>query len=186
MSMKPCGKGHYYNSAEHRSCPFCGVPVALGSTRVLAVAADYTQPDRSAPPLQRDPEATRPLISTFLGGIDPVVGWLVCIEGPDRGRDYRLRGERNFIGRNPAMDIAITGDDTISRERHAIISHDPRRQTFRLAAGDGRGLVYHNDEEVVEAVLLAPYDRIELGRTKLLFIPFCGERFTWSASAGEG
>jgi hypothetical protein len=40
-------------------------------------------------------------------------------------------------------------------------------------------LVYLNDEEVLTPVEVAPYDRIELGETVLLFIPFCGERFTW-------
>ena len=32
-------------------------------------------------------------------GLDPVVGWLVCIAGPDKGRDYRIHSERNFLGR---------------------------------------------------------------------------------------
>jgi hypothetical protein len=70
-----------------------------------------------------------------LGGIDPVVGWLVCIEGPDRGRDYRIHTERNFIGRAPTMDIAITGDPAISWDNQAVLSYNPRRHTFRLAPG---------------------------------------------------
>lgn len=114
-----------------------------------------------------------------MGGVDPVVGWLVCIEGPERGRDYRLHTERNFIGRDPSMDVAITGDPSISRANHAVISYNPKRHTFRLAPGDSRGLAYLNDEEVIAPVALAPYDRIELGETTLLFIPFCGERFVW-------
>ncbi|WP_424766536.1 hypothetical protein [Paenibacillus sp. sgz302251] len=31
------------------------------------------------------------------GGIDPVVGWLVCVEGPHKGNDFRLHSERNLL-----------------------------------------------------------------------------------------
>jgi hypothetical protein len=77
------------------------------------------------------------------------------------------------------MDIYINGDDTISRDSHAVVSFDPKRGKFRLHAGEGRGLVYLNEDIVDGAAELNPYDVIELGQTKLLFIPFCGERFQW-------
>lgn len=112
-------------------------------------------------------------------GLDPVVGWLVCIEGADKGRDYRIHAERNFIGRSEKMDICIRGDETISRDAHAIVSYDLRKNTFRLYQGDSKGIIYVNDEEVVTAVVLQPQDIIEMGKTKLLFIPLCGEKFKW-------
>lgn len=59
-------------------------------------------------------------------GIDPVVGWLVCIKGPSRGRDYRIRSGRNGIGRSDAMDVPIAGDDTVSRENHAFLVYEPQ------------------------------------------------------------
>ena len=110
------------------------------------------------------------------------MGWLVCVAGPEQGRDYRLHSERNFIGRAPSMDVAITGDATISRDNHAVISYNPKKHSFRLAPGDSRGLVYLNDEEVLTPIEVAPYDRIELGETLLLFVPFCGDHFTWPVS----
>lgn len=113
-------------------------------------------------------------------GIDPVVGWLVCVAGADKGRDYRLRSDRNSIGRSPNMDVCINGDDTISRERHAYVSFNPKKNVFTLAPGEGRGLIYLNDEEVTGATPLKAYDRIELGDTTLLFMPLCGEQFEWT------
>ncbi len=112
-------------------------------------------------------------------GIEPVVGWLVCIEGADRGRDFRIISERNFIGRSEKSDIAISGDETISREGHAIISFNPKKNSYRLYPGESRGIVYLNDDEIVGATELKAYDVIELGQTKLMFIPFCGESFQW-------
>jgi hypothetical protein len=112
-------------------------------------------------------------------GIDPVVGWLVCTEGGDRGRDYRLHSEKNFIGRSENMDVCIRGDETISRENHAIISFNPKNNTFKLQPGDGRGLVYLNEEDIDVPTQIKAYDVIEVGQTKLIFVPFCGENFKW-------
>ncbi len=115
-------------------------------------------------------------------GIEPVVGWLVCIEGADRGRDYRIISEKNFIGRSEKMDISIAGDETISRDGHAIISYNPKKNVFRIYPGESRGIVYLNEEEVTSATELNAYDLIEIGQSKLLFIPFCGEKFQWLQS----
>lgn len=187
--MVSCGNGHFYNDAEHSNCPFCGVGLDLRPTRPLGAEtnvrlgndAGHTRAASAAPAagLGRDPGATRHIWAKRMGGVDPVVGWLVCVTGPEQGRDYRLHSERNFIGRAPAMDVAITGDASISRDNHAVISYNPKQHSFRLAPGDSRGLVYLNDEEVITPLALAPYDRIELGETVLLFVPFCGERFVW-------
>ena len=112
-------------------------------------------------------------------GADPVVGWLVCVNGPDRGRDYRIRSERNFIGRSPEMDICLKNDRGVSRKRHAVITYNPKKNTFKLGPGDSNGLVYLNDEEVEAPSGIKTYDRIQLGETELLFFPFCGENFQW-------
>jgi hypothetical protein len=112
-------------------------------------------------------------------GADPVTGWLVCVLGPDRGRDYRIKIEKNFIGRSPSMDIAIQNDESISRERHAVVAFDPKKQAFWLAPGETAGLVYLNGELVQAPVQLKEHDTIELGNSKLVFIPFCGARYQW-------
>lgn len=112
-------------------------------------------------------------------GIDPVTGWLVCVEGPDKGRDFRIRNEKNFIGRSERMDIHIGGDDAISRENHAMISFNPRKITTKLYPGEGRGIVYLNGDELETPTDLKAYDLIEMGQSKFIFIPFCGEAFKW-------
>lgn len=111
--------------------------------------------------------------------VDPTVGWVVCSEGADRGRDFRIKAEKNFIGRSTAMDICIAGDPRVSRENHAIVAFEPRNAEFRLYPGDARGLVYLNGRVVDVPVVLQPFDIIEVGDSKLVFVPFCGERFRW-------
>jgi hypothetical protein len=108
-------------------------------------------------------------------GIDPVVGWLVAIDGPSKGMDYRIRSENNSIGRSEQMRICIDEDTEISRENHAIISYDPRANVYHILPGISKGIVYLNDRPVYAPAELAPFDQIMLGKTTLLFIPLCGE-----------
>lgn len=117
-------------------------------------------------------------------GLDPVVGWLVCIEGKDKGKDYKLRGQINTIGRSEKMDVCIRGDKTISSENHARLSYSEKNNRFKLIPAESRNIIYLNGEEVFAAEPLAAYDVIDFGETKLMFLPFCSERFTWS-EAGE-
>lgn len=112
-------------------------------------------------------------------GIDPAVGFLVCVSGPHRGADYKLVSGRNFIGRAAAMDVALADDDTVSRESHALITYDVKHNTFSLSPGQGRGITYCNDEQVEMVRPLEAYDVIEVGKSRLLFLPLCGDRFKW-------
>ena len=112
-------------------------------------------------------------------GFDPVVGWLVCIDGPEKGKDYRLQSEKNFIGRASKLDVAIVGDDGISTQNHAIISYKPKNNTFKVMPGESRGLVYLNEEEVLAPMDMKDRDILELGKTKLMFVALCGNGFVW-------
>jgi hypothetical protein len=78
------------------------------------------------------------------------------------------------------MDVSIAGDDSISREKHAAVSFEPKRKIFWLLPGDSSGLVYRNDEVVNGPTELRARDVIELGRTKLMFFPLCDDQFQWS------
>ena len=189
MAMKRCNNGHFYDDAKYQQCPYCGIsnmdasktmPIvkpapAADSGHTVAMSADEMAKRQSA----AKAEGKTVGFMKKSKGIDPVVGWVVCIEGPTKGKDYRIKSERNFIGRDASMDIAITEDDSISRECHAIISYNPKNSSFRLFPGDGHGLVYHNDEEVFAPTELKRGDIIELGQTKLIFVPLCEGGFEW-------
>jgi hypothetical protein len=142
---------------------------------VGATVPVFNQPAAATP----DVGATMPIMQEK-HGIDPVVGWLVCIGGKDVGKDYRIRTGYNYIGRSPKMDIAITGDDTISRENHATVAYAEKAKRFMLAPSQGKAIISVNDEPIMGTVALNPYDTIELSEvTKLKFVPFCGDSFEW-------
>lgn len=113
-------------------------------------------------------------------GIEPVVGWLVCIEGSDRGKDFHLYGRINTIGRGDNMDVCIHGDTGITRDIQIKIAYDPKKNNFYIVPGNASDNTYLNDEPVYMQTKLNAYDLIEMGSTKLLFIPLCNQRFSWS------
>ena len=78
------------------------------------------------------------------------------------------------------MDVVIEGDKTVSREKHGVVIFDPKRQVFWALPGEASGLVYLNGEVVHTPMQMQRDDVIELGRTKLALIPFCGEKYNWS------
>ena len=122
---------------------------------------------------------TQPSGVNGVAGFDPIVGWLVCVKGPNRGRDYRLHSGTNYIGSSKEMDVCIDNDKTISRHRAASISYDERGQVFFIQKGEGRNLIYLNGSAVRSDADLAIYDHILIGSTELVFVPLCCEKFSW-------
>ena len=194
MIQHQCPRFHLYHApaGDDGGCPVCAAQDAeLSKTRGVWQAADAgldADITRDPVPPPADTTATTPpTIGAYahLGTqIEPVVGWLACIDGPDKGQDWRLVSGRNAIGRGEGMPVRLATDHSVSRERHAVLSFDPRRGSFTLAPGDGRGLVYCNGQEVLMPRPLAAFDRIEVGSSMLLFVPLVGERFTWTPGPG--
>jgi hypothetical protein len=192
-------------TAAQKTAPLSGVSVtAPQKTAPLSGGIPVTAAQKTAPPRgygvpQPEPVQTAPppgfgVSVTAAGktvgmmqsqmGFDPVVGWLACVAGPSRGKSYTIRGGVNAIGRSERMDIVITGDLKISAENHAKISYSDKHNRFNLLPGEGRNIVYLNDEEVFTPMPLKAYDLIDFGETKLLFVPLCGEKFTWEDKDG--
>lgn len=196
MNAVLCPNNHYYDSDVHASCPFCaasgtvGVTMPAGGAEIGVTqapgmggsAGEAFSADPPRRPVEGQTEIAPPFGGDPHGGekFDPVVGWLVCVDGNDKGRDYRIHSDNNYIGRGENMDVVIRNDETITREKHAIITYDTREKVFYFAQGGGRGVVRLNGKAVLTMMELKRYDTMEIGNTKLLFVPLCGEGFDWS------
>ena len=111
---------------------------------------------------------------------DPVVGWLVIIDGPGKGRAMQLGYGSNPIGRGETARVKLNfGDDQISRGGHAIVTYDPRSRKFYVQHGGGTNLTYLNDEPVLIPIELPALSHISIGATVLRFVPLCGDAFDW-------
>lgn len=118
-------------------------------------------------------------------GFEPVVGWLVCIAGPDMGRDYRLYSRINTIGRSEDNDVVLAAEPTVSQKCHARLAYDSKHNRFQLIPGEGSNVIYLNDEPVFTPQPLNAYDILEFGETKLLFQCLCSDRFRWPEKKKE-
>jgi hypothetical protein len=128
-------------------------------------------------PRSSDSEAEEQLVDAMA---DPVVGWLVVVDGPGKGNYLKLGNGQNSIGRGNSERIKLDfGDDQISRSNHAMLTFDPRGGEFYIQQGSGTNLAYLNDSPVLAPTKLSSGNRITLGNTSLMFVPLCGENFSW-------
>ena len=162
MSLVKCPSGHIYNPIRYgKICPYCRMK--------LEEEENAGKPDGFEPPIELLQE-----------DIKPVCGWLICVNGARKGMDYKIHSGKNFIGRGDDMDIQILGDNEINRKNHAIIVYEPKQRKTVLLPGDSEGLVYYEDEAVYVPTEVSAFKTIELGKSRFLFVPLCGENFEWT------
>jgi len=171
-----------------------GVPVQSGMPSYAAPGTSVTADGKTMPPKGYEapkPSAKvdehNPTVGVMRKELqldrDPVVGFLVCVRGKPRGNAFELRGQVTTVGRSSRMHIRLTDDMTVSEEDHAHIIYDDRGQIFYITPLKNRNIVYVNDRAVLAPTPIVPYDMIDLGQTRLCFIPLCGERFSWTNEA---
>jgi len=111
---------------------------------------------------------------------DPVVGWVVIIDGPGRGNFRSVRYGQNAIGRGENLRVAIDyGDQRISREAHAFLIYDDVKRMFFIRDNGKSNIVRLNGEMVLSPAELRDRDRITIGQTTLLFVALCDAGFDW-------
>lgn len=200
--QRTCSAGHVYDADQFPSCPYCNRntrAIQFGATAAPAGYGATTAPaGYGAAPAGRDdtigqtvmPEAIRRRMeqerdNRTVGefkrklGYEPVVGWLVCVEGPEVGKDYRLFGRINSIGRAEGNDVVLAQEHTVSQKNHVRLAYDAKHNNFQLIPGEGTNVTYLNDEPLYVPQKLNAYDVLEMGDTKLIFVPLCSERFHW-------
>ncbi len=130
------------------------------------------------------PEASSPQAESDGGEMDPVVGWLVVLAGPGRGNARKLGYGQNSLGRDKGERVPLDfGDGAISRSKHCFVLYEPRKRQYFIRPGDGSNLTYLNGELLADSKPLTAADLIEIGSTKLKFVPLCGPEFDWEDTA---
>lgn len=195
MAVVQCPNGHSYDNAKHARCPYCTGSQTIGVTVPLEAAMGAgagTAPGMDFPktmPVQAQVQPigeTEPYNNVTQAleindqGVSAVVGWLVCIEGKKKGKDFRIHGQRNFVGRASSNDICIDFDDSVSAVDNVIISYNDKNNKFYVQIGEHqKNNVYLNDEMLLMPSELKENDVLEIGATKLMFRSFCNDSFKW-------
>lgn len=177
---------------------------AARQARTPRVTAEASHVEMDAPPTTRvvrasggrTPEGSGSRTTLVRGKVqvargafdqDPVVGWLVVVGGPGIGQFRPIFEGNNSMGRAESNRIPIDfGDDAISGEEQAYIRYDSAERAFLFVPNLAKtNVVSVNERRPTGAVELSQMDVITMGRTQLVFVPFCGPDFDWSALQTE-
>lgn len=186
MAVTRCSQGHYYDDQKFSRCPHCGIFTNMAVQKQAKQESpkntpvddlDKTLAFQDVKAMKDDDIKTVGFYSDAKGN-DFVTGWLVCIKGPQKGRDYRLHHGFNRIGRGYGMEICIEDDKMISRECHCSIAYDAKSNTFSLVPSAG-AITYRNKSLIQQPLVIVNRDIIEIGESEFEFVAFCSEGRVW-------
>ncbi len=188
MAIVQCPNNHYYDDKRTATCPYCeklsrettpdtGVNERMTSYLNPVNMDDNTQMTEGYGEAVSEFEKT---IGIFVDESQNVltVAWLVCVEGSEKGKSYVIHAGRNFAGRSSDMDIVLSDDNSITREKHFSIVYDPKSISFYLVCGTGH--TYVNGEVVSAEKAIVDGDEIQAGQGRYVFVPFCKEGRDWN------
>jgi hypothetical protein len=170
-----CNNGHQMEDSW-TDCPYCVKPGHKVGSQVLGKTVPdlgrtvpdmgSTQPDgKAAAQPAFDPRKTVPMAALKRS---PVVGWLVAMNGSQKGEDFRLREGKNTLGSAGGGDVEIRLADQAVSSKHASISY--REGKFVLTDLDStNGTFVNESDEPVARVGLNDNDMIRVGETTLKF-----------------
>lgn len=131
---KKCPNGHTMEPSWD-SCPYCAQAQRGEKTRYITVDREH-----------------------------PVVGWLVALNGPQKGMDFRVTDGEFSIGASRNCDIFI--DDEFISDPHAKIKYEGG--TFVINDLGSKNKTYVNDVEVTRKELI-DNDKVKMGKTEFRF-----------------
>ncbi len=198
LADKRCENGHFIDESWDL-CPYCPADSSeaeIPIVRPARAAPAEPAPSRPAPavqspPARRDvppgpvqsPPMERTVAAPKLSPQDMaqakryVVGWLVGLNGVNRGESFPVRIGRNVLGRDRRSDIVINDEQASSH--HADLVFRPEERRFILMDHNSTNGTYVNEMEIEPRKDLAGKDIIRIGSQKLLFMPLIHDGFYW-------
>lgn len=153
-------------------------PMASTTTTIKSDDDPHTKIFRPSKQSASTGDAVAAATSDFAA--EPVVGWLVVVDGPGRGQSLKLGFGMNSVGRDVDERVSLNfGDEEVSRKSHTLVTFDPKGRKFYLQHGGGINLTYIDDQPILQTHELKGREIISIGNTRLCFIPFCGSDFMW-------
>jgi hypothetical protein len=165
---KFCANGHQMEDSWS-ICPYCQKtgfqapgPAPSVKTRLESDAPGAPAASAAAPA----PSGGRKTVLLTDKRKPPVVGWLVALNGEQKGEDFRIRDGQNIIGSAPDADVVLR--DTAVSSKHASLRYKDQR--FYLTDLDSTNGTFVNDgSEPVAREELKDNDIVRVGDVTLKF-----------------
>lgn len=157
---KFCANGHEMLDSWEM-CPYCKKTGFAGDTAALG----KTRTDSPAPP----PAATAVVPSRKTMVISdlhkaPLVGWVVVLDGNDKGRDFRIRDGQNIMGSDPGCDIVII-HPTVSGKHASLRAKEGKFSLTDLDSTNGTSV----NNNAIAREEIKDNDHLRLGEVNLKF-----------------
>lgn len=169
MNLKKCKNGHHYDADKLLDCPYCA-QMNTGLSEDMLLAKDQSHIITKFP-------NTVQMEGRF--GKQKTVGWLVVLNGTMSGISFPLWDTVNRIGSARNMDIELQSDPYISREKHATITYDPKKNVCILSSEKHMNQTFLNEKTITEAVPLKDRDLLTFGNSSCLYVALCRSDFSW-------
>ncbi len=117
---KFCSYGHQMEDSWE-ICPYCqrpGFQTPSAPSSSAKTRLDFETVTMSSKPADT-PAARKTVLLNDRQPKRNLVGWLVAMDGPQQGEDFRVRDGQNIIGAAPDSDIALR-DESVS-SKHASV-----------------------------------------------------------------
>jgi len=160
---KFCNNGHQMEDSWEL-CPYCQRTGYQSPRGADAAGKTRLEMDKV---IERAPIATRKtVLLSDVARKTALVGWLVAIDGDQKGEDFRLRDGQNTLGSAPDSDVVLH-DQTISA-KHASIRYKDGK-FFLSDLDSSNGTFINGLEECVARVELNDSDTFRIGGVTLKF-----------------
>ena len=106
---------------------------------------------------------------------DPVVGWLVGIEGKNRGKSFCLYAGRNSAGNSNTFTCALAEGSINTGGALFYIIFTPAAEMFFLQPGTARDVCTLNGTPLLQSEHIGEGDVISTAGGKYMVIPLCGK-----------
>lgn len=188
MAIVQCPNHHYYDNNRNDQCPYCeklrseqdaGKTLNEQQTSYMNLSVDAGE-EQQTEGYGEEVSSFEKTIGVFTDETQNLltVGWLVCLSGGEKGKSYVIHPGRNFAGRSLDMDLVLSDDSSIARQKHFSIVYDPKSIEFYVVFGSGS--TYVNGVPLASQQKLTEGDVIQAGHNRYMFIPFCKEGRDWN------
>lgn len=156
---KFCPQGHPMDPSWS-VCPYCPpVPTEGGGADVMKKTVREVTP---GVPVGMEP--VRKTMRMTEEQSTPVVGWIVDINGKQKGQDFRLRGKQTSLGAGEECDIIL--ENEFASTRHASIRFE-NGEYFLTDLDTTNGTLLNGKPVAKEK--LKDGDKIQIGKTEYIF-----------------
>lgn len=177
-----CPNGHRYDPELTPECPECAMMEGfqLDLEELILDDREFANGDIGLENIDVSGNCDAEGDTIQLAITECTAGWLVCLEGRERGKSFPLYCMSNYIGHSRKNAVCLENDLSVAALEDCVIVYDDEDAKFYFSVTENAlRLRRLNGRPVLSTVELKQGDVLTIGNSNFLFVPLCGEAFRW-------